>query len=140
MQWALYDIGHMYAEAKGLKRSIQSLKAQPWEWVDVDSGAVGFTFDRAIPTLLILKLSAAVEDALDMLWTRRFPEIDTRRLRHEDKLRVMQSLHDLPADTISALWKLRNDCAHKVKTMATWEEVDKYFDAVHGFVEKFQKP
>ena len=38
MQWALYDIGHMYAEAKGLKQSIHSIMA-----------------------LLILKLSAAVK-------------------------------------------------------------------------------
>lgn len=135
----MYDIGHMSAEAKGLQDAIYSILARPWESFDIDQSAMRFTFDEAVPTLLIMKLSAAIEDTLDVLWTRRFPEVDTRRLRHEDKLSVMEKLHNTDLDAVRDLWKLRNQCAHSVKIMATTEQFEKHFDSVYKFVALFQK-
>jgi hypothetical protein len=142
MHWALLGIAYMSAEAIGIQESVYRFIAKPWERdrVEFEPAGLAFTFEQAVPTLLIMKLSAAVEDALDKLWSIRFPEVDTRRLRHEDKLAVVERLHQINGKGIRELWKLRNECAHSVKKMATRPDFDKHFESVYRFVETFQKP
>src|SRR5262245_27279649 len=127
MQWAVYDIDLMASRARSLGDSVSRVLANPDEYVAIDFGDMDFTFDEAIPTLLILKLSAAFEDALDTLWSIRFPEVNKKSLRHDDKLRVMERLHRVDLSAVRQLWEVRNKCAHSVRTMATWDDFDKYF-------------
>jgi hypothetical protein len=142
MRWALYDIDYMLSEATSVQENIYQFLAAPWEddKVRFDSRALAFTFEQAVPTLLIMKLSAAVEDALNVLWSIRFPEVDPRRLRHDDKLAVIEKLHRIDAMSIRALWKLRNDCAHSVKKMATRADFEKHFENVERFLATFKHP
>jgi hypothetical protein len=139
MQWAMYDVAYMQALAEGVQRAIHDWDARPEDPLIIGEPSMRFTFEQAIPTLLIMKLSAAVEDSLDILWSRRFPEVKPRQLRHEDKLAVMEKLHDVNLKGIRELWKLRNECAHAVRTMATMEEFEKHYHAVDTFVALFQK-
>lgn len=142
MQWSLYDIGYWSAETIEIEESIHRFRAAPWDThkIDFQDSALKITFRDVVPTLLIMKLSAAVENALDKLWSIRFPEVDSRRLRHEDKLSVVEKLHRFQATGIRELWKLRNECAHSVERMASRADFDKYFEHVYEFVARFQRP
>src|SRR5436190_19510937 len=118
MQHAMYHIGWMSAEANGLHATINQIRARPWDRIEFEDSNIRFTFDQAVATLLIYKLSAAVEDALNTLWLRRFPEVDPKRLRFEDKVAVVERLHNVDVTALRELWKQRNACAHTVTTMA----------------------
>jgi hypothetical protein len=129
----------MSSEAILLQEAINRIEANPSDDVRLPQSGITFTFDQAVPTLLITKLSGAVEDAVDVLWLRRFLEVDKRRLRHEDKLAVIERLHKIDLTGIRQLWLLRNECAHKLKKMATWKDYEKHFANVSAFVAKFYK-
>lgn len=141
MQFNLYDLGYLSAEANGVHENVYRFIAQPWDShkIEFEAKGLSFVFEQAVPTLLIMKLSAIVEDALDKLWSIRFPEVDSRRLRHEDKLTVVERLHGIDGKGIRELWKLRNECAHTVTKMATRPDFDKYFEHVYRFLSTFQK-
>src|SRR5262249_24866793 len=110
-----------------------------WDHATFEESGMKVTFDQMVPTLLIVKLSAAIEDALDVLWARRFPEVEPRRLRHDDKLQMVERLHKLKAGGIRELWKLRNECAHSAAKMATWADFDKHFGSADAFVQTFRR-
>jgi hypothetical protein len=141
MQFNLYDLGYLSAEANGVQENVYRFIAHPWDShkIEFEPRGLSFVFQEAVPTLLIMKLAAVVEDALDQLWSIRFPEVDIRRLRHEDKLRVVERLHGIDGASIRELWKLRNECAHSIKRMAKRPDFDKYFETVFQFLKAFEK-
>jgi hypothetical protein len=136
MRYAMYDIDYMASEGTDVRDAFYRMQANPDEYPRMPSSE-RFALQQAIPTLLIVKLSAAVEDALDTLWHRRFPEVNTKSIRHDDKLRVMENLHEVDLSGVRELWALRNKCVHTVKTLATWDDYERHFDTIMKFVERF---
>lgn len=135
MLYDLYDIDYWASEARDVGDSYARV-----EMHDEDPrmpGAGTFTFERVLPTVMVIKLGAAVENALDVLWSRRFPEVKPRTLRYEDKVAVMEKVHQVELSAFRELWKLRNKCAHTVKFFATWGEFEAHYKAVSDFVDRF---
>ena len=141
------------AEAKELLFSLYSIDHYKWcardirEEISKDEDHLGMPFlhemelrwvlDQALPTFLVIKLAAVVEECTEILWRRRFPEIKPRPFSQEEKLKLLQGLHEIDVSALMDLWKLRNACAHAANKNATWDEFDTHFTRVWNFVDQF---
>ncbi len=134
---ALHAVAYMYAKAKGTMNVLNKAGVRH-HFVGEGWDGARYVAEEIAPTFLLIKLGSLVEEIVNTLWSRRFPEIKAKSIHHEDKLRVMRELHALDIQAFKDLWALRNACSHALDKTATWAEVDRHFSAVHHFLKPFE--
>lgn len=88
-----------------------------------------------LPTFLVIKLAAVVEQSIDKLWKYRFPTIAARRLSYEEKLKTLAQHETLDQRSFMDLWKLRNELVHEPSRAGLWRDYDRFEHIVRRFVK-----
>ena len=94
---------------------------------------------EVVPTFLLMKLSVAVDETIDALWQRRFPEFSSKRFHFDEKLKILAALHELDLTAFTNLRRLRNECAHTLTGRASWKDYEKHFWDLADFVSDLQR-
>jgi hypothetical protein len=101
--------------------------------------ALAILSESAMPTFLLMKLFVLVENVLDALIERRFPDQHPRRLRFKDKIKKLSQVHGVQVSELKRLQELRNQCAHDVHMEANWDTYTEHFREVLFLVTNLER-
>lgn len=133
--FSLYTIDHYEWSARDVR---EGLASEDYVWHSHElSMELRWVLDQAVPTFLVIKLAAVVEECTAILWDRRFPEIRERKFSLEEKLTILQGVHEVDVTALRNLWTLRNRCAHSADNTASWDEYRQNFKKVWDFIDQF---
>jgi hypothetical protein len=138
MQWSTFDLDYVTSMADEVRTYVEQA-AHDGELppVPVPYEQLRVLCDEVMPTFALIKLGALLEEALDTLLFRRFPELKATRLSVDRKIKTLEKLHVIDSAAINKLWEIRNLCVHNFKQRASWDDYKAHFANVEKFVHQF---
>ncbi len=97
-------------------------------------GLMAHLAHQMFPTYLVVKVGACLEEVISLALTRQSQHLNMKRIPFEEKKDALMKLHpSRHYGKLAKVWKLRNDTAHKLDFVPTWQD---FYD-VHEVVTQF---